>query len=148
LHQTRAKAVFVGAAGTGGDAVDVALDVLVGGLGPAQGSLDLDVAAAEHEEGGVVHGLGFAELDQVGEVIGDAVFVQERLLGAGRLVDELDANALVEVTCDLESLPNQFGVEVRLGKDRRVWLEEDGGSRAAGTADLLQLADGNTVVEV
>ncbi len=52
LHQARAQARLVGAAVGGGDAVDVAADVLVGGLGPGQGQLQPRLLAGDVERRG------------------------------------------------------------------------------------------------
>ena len=115
LAEAGAEAVLVGAAGAGGDAVDVAADVLVGRLGPLQRELDADVAVAPvagQRERRLVDGALVALDDQPIQVGDDAVLVDEGVARAGRLLDEGQLDAAVQVARRLEALAQQRGVEL------------------------------------
>src|SRR6185295_9722032 len=61
--------------------------------------------------------------------------------GFRRLVLESDLDALVQVTDYLEPLLDNLGLELDLGKDRRIRMEINARACAAGGAELLQTAD-------
>ena len=150
LAEAGAEAVLVRAAGAGGDAVDVAADVLVGRLGPLQRELDADVAVAPvagQRERRLVDGALLALDDQPVQVGGDAVFVDEGVARAGRLLDEGQLEAAVQVARRLEALAHQRGVELDAREDRRVGMELDGGAGAARRAGLHQVALRHALLE-
>ena len=140
LAQPGAEAVFVRAARAGGNAVDEAAQVLVGGLGPLQRQLEPGVGVALDDEGGLVHGLRPALGDDLLQELRQPLVVLEDFFGLLALVLEDDLHALVDVADDLQPLADERGIELDLREDRRVRVEIDGGAAAARRAHLLQRA--------
>jgi len=142
------EAVLVGAAGGGGDAVGVGADVLVGALGPLEDGLQPHaVLLGDVERRGVRRRLA-ARGDQLGEVVGDAVGVDDLDLLAARLVPEDDGEPAVQVGLGLEPLPDPLGVQSGLfAEDLRVGPEMDDRPVLAGGGSLFQLAGGDPARE-
>src|SRR4029079_18539953 len=150
LAQAGAETVLVRAARTGRDAVDVAPDVLVGGLRPLQREIEADAAfvvLAHQRERRLVHRRRAALADDLLQVVGQPLGVLEDGLLALRLVLEGDTHALVQVAGDLEPLLDDLAVELDFRKDGRVRVEVDGGPRAARRTELLQRPDRMPLLE-
>src|SRR5690606_37897648 len=117
----------------GGDAVDVRPHVLVGRLRPLERDLDAERIGAgapaglarEVERERVAHRLA-AAVHEDGQVVGDPLRVEERVLLVLRLVDVTDLEAAVEVGLGLEALLDDARVEAGLfAEDLRIGAEED-----------------------
>ena len=125
LAEPRAEAVLVRAARAGRDPVDVALQQLVGRLGPLQHQLGAETVLLEQREGRLVDRLEAALGDDLPLELHQPFGVLERLLLAVRLVVEHHLQPLVEVARDLETLADDRRLELDLREDRRVGMEED-----------------------
>ena len=132
LADSGAQAVLVRAARGGGDAVDVAADVLVGGLGPLQDAVEPEAVLPGHREGRFVHGLRATLGDDLSQVLDEPFLVRVEGLLARALVLEGDLQSLVQEARDLESLADDRRVELDLREDRRVGMEVDRRSRCRG----------------
>ncbi len=137
-----AQAVLVRAARAGGDAVDVAAQVLVGGFGPlkARPRRGFRRCRAPARTAASCTGLACVRCRIFFEV------VERGPPRAGRCPScwltssfEDDLHALVQVAGDFEALADEFGVELGLGEDGRIGMEVDGRAAAARLAQLLQL---------
>ena len=138
LADARAQAVLVRAAGAGGDAVDVAAQVLVGRFGPLQHAVEAQAVLAVDRERLLVDRLRAALGDDLAEVVDDAFVVLVDDLVLRDLVVEGDLHALVQVADDLEPLADGRRVELDLRKDGRVGMEIHRRPAAAGGADFLE----------
>ncbi len=124
----------------GRNAVDVAADVLVGGLGPLQHQLHLEPVLLFEREGRFVHGLGAALADDLLQVVGDAFGVLEGVLLPCGLVVEDDLDAAMEKARHFEPLADDGGVELDFREDGRVGSKEHRRPAAARRASLLEAA--------
>ena len=125
-----AQPVLVRAARAGGNAVDVAADVLVGRLGPLQHEIEPRTAfALEHERGARAPAWPRVRRRSSDEV-GQPFLVLEDLLRPLRLVLERDADTLVDVADDLEPLANHARIELDLRENRRIGVEVDRRARS------------------
>ena len=147
LDDAALQAALVRAAGAGGDAVDVALDVLVGGLGPLERALDdrgAVGALVAREIEGALHRMFGAVGDDLGQVVGDAAVVREGGLVAADLVLEHHLEAAVEVGLGLQPIAHLRGIELRArAEDLVVGAEQGAGAGAARLVrrHRLQLRD-------
>src|SRR5262249_13182998 len=144
LAKTGTEAVLVRSAGTGGNAVDVAAQVLVGRLRPLERDVEADsalVVFARERERRLVHRRCVPLGDYLLEIVDESFHVLEDDLLARALVFERDLHALVEVARHLEALLDDARIELDLGEDRRVGTEEHRRAGAARGAGLLHRAD-------
>ena len=139
LADAGAQAGFVGAAGAGRHAVDVAAEMLVGRLRPLQHEVDaragLVVVPAEGEDL-LVHRRRAARADDVGQIVLQPLGVLEDPFLAAALVVEDDADSLVQVADDLQAFGNDGRIELGPGKYLRIGAEEHRGARPPGAAEL------------
>ena len=138
LAETGAQPVFVRPARARRNAIDVASDVLVGRLGPLQHQVEPRLTLASLDERDVVNRFCAALLDNLLQVVRQALLVVKDLPGPVGLVLERDADALVDVAGNLEALTNRRRIELHLRKDRRVGMEEHGCAAAACGTRFLQ----------
>ena len=131
-----------------GDAVHVAADVLVGGLGPLECDLDRRAVLFHERERRIVNRLVTALDDHLLQVIDDALLVLEGLVGLVGFVDEADLHAAMQEARDLEPLADDRGIEIGARKDRGIGLEEDGSAAATRRAELLQAALRDAALEL
>ena len=127
---TGAQPVVVRAARSGRNAVDVAANVLVGGLGPLQHQVEPRAALALEQERRVVNRLRAARRDDLLQEVRQPFLVLKDVLRALGFVLERDAHTLVDVADDLEPLADERRVEFDLREDRRVGMEIDGRARS------------------
>ncbi len=121
LDDGAVEAVFVGAARVGGDAVDVGADVLLGGLRPLERGLQADAVLLRHVEDDGVRRRVAALGDELGEVVGDAVGVEELHLLAGGFIAEKNGQPTMKVSLRLQALADYLGVEApTLSEDLRI----------------------------
>ena len=140
LAEPGAEAALVRATRGGGNAIDVAAEALVGGLGPLQHDLELGRAVLLEREGRFVHRLRVALGDDLLQVIDQPLVVLEDILLSGGLVFEGDLHAAVQVAGHFQSLANQRRFKLDLGKDLRIGLEEHGRAGTARWTHRLQAA--------
>jgi hypothetical protein len=131
LAHARAQAVLVRSAGSGRDAIGVAPEVLVGRLGPLQHHIHAHPVEPLQREWRVVHRFGATLPHDLLEILNEPLLVLEDLLLARRLVLERDLHTLVDVADHFEPLADEGGIELHLGKNRRVGMEVDGRAAAA-----------------
>ena len=144
LADARPQPVLVGPARAGGNAVDVAAQMLVGGLRPLQHEVDpgaVRVVVAGEPERRLVHRRRLPVGDDAPRVVGQPVLVMEAVGPSRRLVGEGDGHPPVEVAGHLQPLGDDVGVEGRGREDGGVGPEEDRRAAAAGGAEPAQRGD-------
>ncbi len=100
------------------DAVDVAAQVLVGGLRPLQHAIEAQGRSrALPANGSSCTGRAPPLGDDLAEILEDAVLVLEDVASVSRFLLEADLDALVQVAGDLEAFPNQRRVELQADLD-------------------------------
>ncbi len=140
LAEAGAQAVFMRAARSGRDAVDVTAKVFIRRLRPLQHDLELDAVLFLERERRLVHRLDVPIADDLPEVIDETLGVLVHVLLPSRLVFERDPDAAMQVAGHFEALADDLRLEFDLREDLRIRLEEHGRAGAARRADLLQAA--------
>jgi hypothetical protein len=147
LAEARAQSALVRPAGAGRNPVDVGPQVLVGRFRPLQDDVEPQPVGLVERKRQLVHRFRAALGDDLLQVVGDALVVLEDRFGARRFVLEGDLETLVQVARHLEPLCDDLGVELDLREDGGVRVEVDLRAGAARAAQLLQRADGMSLLE-